>query len=251
MSMLAMRRRAILGGAFSPAQIAGLSGWWKADEGLYSDTARTTPSTAGGAIAAWSDLSGKGFHATQATAAKRPTLQTAIVNGKPVVRFDGVDDWLETASAQLVGADGTWTAFSVAKPQNTTGIKLIASHDNGGSVRVAQFLRYNAAALETVTFDTAGGNAAVTGGAVSGFDLLEAKRTATTLEAFLNGTSVVQASPAGAPKSAAVALHIGAYRGASEFMNGDIAELLIYNRALTTTEQSDIRSYIAGRFGTL
>jgi len=60
--------------------------------GLYTDTGCTTPATASGdAIAAWRDESKPdGLLITQSNASQRPTLH--YVGGKPVVRFDGVDD---------------------------------------------------------------------------------------------------------------------------------------------------------------
>lgn len=42
----------------------------------------------------WQDLSGNGNHAVQATIAKQPLYILNAQNGLPVVRFDGVDDYL-------------------------------------------------------------------------------------------------------------------------------------------------------------
>jgi primosomal replication protein N len=64
--------------------------------GLYKDTSCTIPATSeGDAIAAWRDeISGSGLTAVQSVTTRRPTLR--FVSGKPVVRFDGVDDLLHT-----------------------------------------------------------------------------------------------------------------------------------------------------------
>lgn len=50
----------------------------------------------GAAIASWTDASGSGNHATQGTASRRPILVTNDFgpNGRAAVRFDGVDDQL-------------------------------------------------------------------------------------------------------------------------------------------------------------
>jgi len=73
--------------------------------GLYQDTACTTPvTTAGQLVAAWKDeLSDSGLVAIQSNSAKRPEMQ--YVNGRPVVVFDGVDDYLEVTA--------TWSLASV------------------------------------------------------------------------------------------------------------------------------------------
>lgn len=67
--------------------------------GLYQDTACTVPvTTAGQLVAAWRDeLSNSGLVAVQSNSMKRPEVQ--YVNGRPVVVFDGVDDYLEITTS--------------------------------------------------------------------------------------------------------------------------------------------------------
>lgn len=67
---------------------------------FYQDTARTIRATqTGHAVASWADgKTSRGRHATQSTSAKRPTLVLDAQNGRPALRFDGVDDYLATAS---------------------------------------------------------------------------------------------------------------------------------------------------------
>jgi hypothetical protein len=68
--------------ARQPDDIAGLQGWWKADALSLSD---------GDPVATWTDSSGEGNDAAGVGGA-RPLFKTAIQNGLPVVRWDGVDD---------------------------------------------------------------------------------------------------------------------------------------------------------------
>ena len=56
---------------------------------LESDSGVTVES---GGISTWQSQDAGGKVATQATAAARPTLIENVLNGHPVVRFDGVDD---------------------------------------------------------------------------------------------------------------------------------------------------------------
>lgn len=46
----------------------------------------------GNAVSTWSDLSGNGNDATQATGTRQPLYKTAIIGGAPSIRFDGTDD---------------------------------------------------------------------------------------------------------------------------------------------------------------
>src|SRR5262245_37146172 len=63
-----------MGGPTTPDQITGLVGWWKADSLALSD---------GAAVTSWSDSSGTGNTATQATGGVQPIYKTNILNGKP------------------------------------------------------------------------------------------------------------------------------------------------------------------------
>jgi hypothetical protein len=66
--------------AHSPATIDGLQVWLDA-----SDTATLTVES--GAVSEWRDKSGNGFHARQAVAALRPLLKGDGLNGRPTVAF--------------------------------------------------------------------------------------------------------------------------------------------------------------------
>jgi hypothetical protein len=70
--------------------------------GLYKDAECAIPATADGdAIAAWRDeLSDSGLVAVQSVSTKRPILK--FVSGIPVLRFDGIDDFLLIATVPTI-----------------------------------------------------------------------------------------------------------------------------------------------------
>jgi hypothetical protein len=72
----------------------------------------------GSSVSTWSDLSANGRDVSQATAANQPTYKTAIQGGNPVVRFDGSNDQMETAST--FASTSQVTAVFVAKANNWT-----------------------------------------------------------------------------------------------------------------------------------
>ncbi len=72
---------------------------------LYQDAAGTTPVTAvGQPVGLALDKSGRGNHATQTTAASRPTLQQDS-NGMYYLSFDGTDDGMLTPSINFTATD--------------------------------------------------------------------------------------------------------------------------------------------------
>jgi hypothetical protein len=84
--------------AFSPASIPNLA--------LWLDAADASTITVDGSnnVSEWRDKSGNARHLTQGTALNRPSYVTGVLNGLPVVRPDGVNDFLES-SAQTAA---TW-----------------------------------------------------------------------------------------------------------------------------------------------
>lgn len=90
-------------GGFSPASLfaSGEQGVWYDPSDLstmFQNTLGTIPVTAAGqSVALLRDKSGRGNHATQATAAARPIYQVDA-NGRSFLLFDGVDDGLSTTS---------------------------------------------------------------------------------------------------------------------------------------------------------
>jgi len=101
-------------GGFNPTNISGLQLWLDGSDisTLFQDSAKTTPVTSDGdVVGAWADKSGNSKDALQATTANKPLYKTAIQNGKSLVRFDGTDDKLATASiAHGIGTGNLYVA---------------------------------------------------------------------------------------------------------------------------------------------
>lgn len=103
-------RLLLTGSAFSPAVLfrAGEQGVWFDPSDfatMWQDSAGTTPVTATGQpVGKILDKSGRGNHATQGTAASRPTLQQDA-SGYYYLNFDGTDDGMATGSINFTGTD--------------------------------------------------------------------------------------------------------------------------------------------------
>ena len=86
-----------------PLVIPGLAAWWDAQfSPLWQNAARTIAAVADAdPVRVIDDLSGNGRHLIAASDSARATLKLNILNGKPVLRFDGVDDLYRTAGSFL------------------------------------------------------------------------------------------------------------------------------------------------------
>ena len=85
---------------------------------LAAYDARVGVTNVSGACSAWADQSGNGWHATQGTAASRPTITTA--DGYASLYFDGTNDSLINTGITAVA--GPRTIYAVIKPNTLRGI---------------------------------------------------------------------------------------------------------------------------------
>lgn len=212
---------------FSPESITGLKLWLKADALALSDN---------DAVASWTDSSGLGNHAVQATEAKKPTFKTAIQNGKPVIRFDGTDD--HVACPAITAASGL-TCLVVAKVNSGIFPMLfVASNANlelrGNAGGTAMQLLTNG--VTTIAGD-ADGVWAVYSFANNGSNLSEF---------WTNGTShgtTANSSALGTPV-------IGDRIAGGQPMNGDVAEVILYNSLLSVGNRQSVEAYLKAKWST-
>lgn len=121
---------------FLPSSISGLIVWLASNVGTFQNTALTTVAAADAdPVGGWRDQSGNGNHVTQSTSTKRPLLKLAIQNGLPVLRFDGVDDFISLVKSTLMPSPSDYSIFVVHSQNNVSaGAKKIGViQTNGGN----------------------------------------------------------------------------------------------------------------------
>jgi hypothetical protein len=196
-------------------------------------------------VSSWTDFSGNGFHATQATGTAQPTFQTNEINGLPIVRFDGTDSLASTAPTN--GA--AQTIFTVIKQANLTGTHTIrgASLPDGSGLQHHTrtsgkqcLVQLNIAVLGTATTSLVAGTATILSSSFS---------DATDAVAFyFNGAADGTATTTVTLGAGSTTL-IGAHPELAESLFGDIGELIVYTRLLTTTERGQVHSYLNDKWG--
>lgn len=208
----------------------------------------------GSSIETWPDLSGNGNDAVQLTVSAQPTLRLGVQNGRSVVRFDGTDDRLEN---NTMGRPANYTIFSVI---NSTGVGrwLFGQSVAGGSVSSWGGSQHKTTIQLGYTFgddtDFSNGNAAVS--AISGA-FLQTKQytTGQTQEAvWVDGVSATISPTATGASSVGVVpapFGIGSLGSfGNSLLQGDFAELVIYNRVLTTEEREATEAYLQAKWAT-
>ncbi len=250
---------------FNPLQIHGCVLWLDAGWGVFKDDEGTTPSPADSVAALWKDRSGNGYNAAQTTNASRPLYKTSIQNGKPVIRFDGVDDHLITPRMEGEFSDGfTWfivTAVDDGRPATYQSFFGSLSTVVSTNMYFYVFNRIDGTLRNTVAENSAPINQIVTtlsNGQSDFFVMHLCADPSDSLRGYFNGDGVTPAdlsnltwvNIAGAhTEEIAISGRMKDGIFESNFpLDGDIAELIIYGRPLIDMEQDWIENYLSVKY---
>lgn len=222
-----------------PSTITGLVSWHKADA--------ITGLTDGQAVATWSGSSPTTNDLTQATGTKQPLYKTGIINSLPTVRFDGVDDSMQSTFT----LSNPYTIFMVYK-HITIGAAGVHSAVRDGKIENS----------DSLTVDNTPYSALYPGGAywVSSpphlfadgvFSIVtELFPTAGSDIVMRENGAVIPASVVGAPSTALGGFTLASIGGAtgSYSTNLDVAEVIIYNSVLSAGDTDKIETYLSAKY---
>ena len=181
-------------------------------------------------VTVWRDRSGLGNDAL--TYASRPVYFVAVVNGYPVVRFDGADDGLLTNCS----LNGPFTIFAVYAARNNasqSGRVINGSNNWLLGPREGVYDVYNNA--------QPGGPAVV----LDAFVCHCVVQSSVQLRSYLNGALVGSVAEGAYPGQ----LGLGGAGAYSEVLDGDIAEIIAYSRTLDETERRRVETYLTLKYG--
>jgi hypothetical protein len=222
-----------------PSQIADLAAWFRADALALTD---------GAAVATWADSSGNGRDGTQGTAGQRPVYKTGIVNGLPVVRFDGVDDNLavDALASLFNGNDAPGSVFAVLKQSSTAGTQEVLALDSAGS---AQFQAGYSAGWRVRRRDDAATAKSQTGGTsdTTTFHIVT-WTAAAAANIWKDGAQVVTAGDVDVGTSTFTRGRIGKLAAGGEFLAGDLAELIVFTRVLSSFQRKLVEAYLSVKY---
>lgn len=249
---------------FSPTSVSGLRLWLRADLGITT-----------GATFTWADQSGNGCDFTQATGAAQPTvLSGGGPNSQNAIRFDGVDDYLQRSTS--IGTFGV-----NADSQRVDAHVFIVGRMRTGTASNEGVFVCNDGTNSDFTTDPDSGifwSAGNSGGLPTGDDLYALGRNGTHSPSLLNRTRALDtwyvmthsnrsgfplvrrvngvevetsAYSSGAPLAATPTRWVIGGRAtpaASNFALCDVAEIIVYNSALSGGNVAEIESYLRDRY---
>lgn len=192
----------------------------------------------------------------QATSGNQPLTGVSTMAGKNVLTFDGTNDYLScnALASVFTGNDTPVSVFAVHKPTNTSPIGPtiwsagnsansvgLFMHDNSTNFNASRIVkRDNASAAVFASTAVIPANTPT---------IMSMSCAGTTLKAWKNGTLFYN----GAFNVGTVTFDrftIGARPNPPDyFYVGDIAEIIIYNRALSDSEVASIEDYLGNKWG--
>ena len=230
---------------WTPADLPGAPAAW------FDAADASTITATGGSVSQWSDKSGNGRHAQQATPSAQPTSGTATMGGRNVLTFGGTgfldaayDAGLNPANGgafvvgRITGGTNTYRSPLTSRSGGYGGYNLYASqgnlweywHGNGG---------WKVLAGTAVTLHEA--------------NLLAMTWSTTTVEGWRNGTTEATSAFGMVPNTSRPT-RIGG--GATELAGmqygwvGDIAEVVIVGQSVSTADRQRLEGYLAHKWGT-
>jgi hypothetical protein len=232
---------------------SGLALWLKADAGV---------TLSGSNVTSWADQSGNGNNATARTG--NATFVSSVINGKPVLRFDGTAN-LITNNFFVNNYNTPITIIAVSKASASTvrggqpTARYIVGVTNNGGYQFG--FSYGAYETANPNFSNSYGISYVSGLDIQSSAMGEnKKRIASTINNgseisfFLDGTLIGTADPAdqSGGNNSTGAFSIGSDVVLDEidyfFCVCDIAEIIIYNRQVTSPERQQVEAYLNTKY---
>jgi hypothetical protein len=242
-------------GGFSPRSIADLAIWLDA-----ADAASLTLDESNN-VSQWNDKSGNGRHATQTSATARPAYVASVLNGNPIVRIDGVDDLMQTdqfAPTVFYGASANQvTHIALLRHITATRMSLRIAASTTASTNRLVIDRQTASDGSSDLVIGTDAEVVITAAPLIGTEWMSStirwtSGTAPTLRYTNTSGTNTYAAPSALGGTMAgnqrVILGRGSLSAAASF---ELAEHLVYARALTDTEIASIEAYLLAKWGAI
>lgn len=249
--------------ANAPDEFASIQGdsdlrlWLSAELGAEVD--------ASGNVERLLDLSGWGDHATQTDAAKRPALISAGYGGQATIQMDGVDDFL-IGDSHFNASAGDFTFIAIVRQASGNGLSASLSYSSSDTALGAPLLRWNRPNSGDLGINDVG--ASVDGSFVSLAESVEAFQlvsiTRSGGDAYGQGATLkvralsdghtlesneLQTWISGASNGYFLGKKKTTSDGNNDLLKGEIAEVLVFDSALTAERLKEIEESLGSKYG--
>jgi hypothetical protein len=230
----------------SPLEISGCKAWFRAE----SETGLND----GDALGTWTDQSGAGNNAVQSTADNKPLYKAGVLNGKAVVRFDGSNDKLKSASA-VISATAARSLFAVYRIFDLSGSnpRTIAGEGDTASASKFFFLQDRGDVAGAGPY-FAGYNDDLASGYPVNFPVWKIASvswagSSGAVKLYRDTVLVNQGNKTLNVSSDGFRVGYNPSGGGGEYMYGDIAEVIYYDSQLSAADHLSVVRYLRKQYG--
>lgn len=245
--------------AQSPFGVSTNLRWWmQANAGVYSDNG-TTLAVDGNGVQQWNDQSAIANHARQATAGNKPIYKTSILNGNPVLRFAS-DQFIDALAAPGIAPTDNAQYFIVFKqnsyvaggPVDGAGTYIVdrtTATNNLYSFKIANTDKFYFQKRNDVGGSLTG-PVSVTSAALGTFQMVSYYRAVgASYGIYIDGRLDVTAG-GDAENITGPTIRLGRHAtNVNGGLNGDMAEVIVYNNVLSATDRLKVLTYLAVKYG--
>lgn len=229
---------------FNPRSISGLA--------LWLDAADASTITRDQGVSAWRDKSGSGGGTkqfAQITGNNQPATGSATMNGRNVIVFDGVDDFMTATDPFMTGVAGGLPVSMFVVQRIVSATNFGMTYTTGGGFELRQNsttgqVQVNADAATTIhTFSSS---------TVGVNDILSLvfPSGATNNLFWQRGTAQTLSGTASAKPATTTATHtIGRRTGGALAASVWIAEILAYQSQLSDSQRQLVQRYLGSKWG--
>jgi hypothetical protein len=238
---------------FSPTMFSSMQFWL--------DATQLTGLTNGQAMTTWVDRSSNAY---SGTAVNGPTYQTNVLNSLPVVRLNGTNQYFNFRDVLNIGTSPGITIFSIVNYNDASGNGGIISKSLfGGAVSRWGLVRGSYSTPNSMSFLVASSTNPTVAPEASnvdtstGFRMVEGLWDRSSMFLYKNGAQVGTNTLSDSGNyTTSLSTFVGVYNDttgggplAGYYLNGDIAEILVYMRPLSTQDRQTVEGYLAWKWG--
>ncbi len=217
--------------------------------------------SSGTEVSQWRDKSGNNFHANQATTANQPSRNT-VVNSRKSVNFTSTNgDRLRVNSGMVFTNSVTAIVFIKPGSQNYAYANILDQDHGMDGANGWVIQRNNTASAWLSWVANAAGDTWFNPNQILYVDntsqIVTLRKGSSTVTLYSNGTSSTDVAIADQQirQVGYLGLNLGSWRagneihGSSRHYNGEICEVVVYNRALSLTELKQVHTYLGQKWG--
>ncbi len=207
----------------------------------------TNTTAEGSAISSWTNAMGTGL-ITQTSSSFQPIYRSSsnLINFNPTLEFDGIDDYLSSTLNFGIYSTSKFTTFTVIKHTGSNDI-VWAQNSNQSNSAYQSINTTQRFGVYSGNYISGTNTIGTTNPVILG---LRRNSTNNNFNLYHNGITEQNGSISSFGGSFRTnAINIGRQGSSTNSFQGNIAELLIFNRTLTDNEINIVHSFLAVKYG--